>query len=72
IFTKWKEAPKICFYCDKEGYIKRDYKELKASIETRRLLREAKEQRENAKSIASNSPKIAFSQDNPYINQETL
>src|SRR6185436_9961892 len=49
VFTEWKEAPKICYYCDKEGHIKRDCNELKASIETRRLLREAKEQREKAK-----------------------
>ncbi|CAG8711846.1 4054_t:CDS:1, partial [Racocetra persica] len=55
-----KEAPKVCFYCNKEDHIKRDCEKLKASIETRRLLREAKEQRENTKFIASNSPEIAF------------
>ncbi|CAG8473409.1 18248_t:CDS:2, partial [Racocetra persica] len=56
------EALKVCFYCDKKGYIKKDYEELKALIETRKLLREAKEQREKAKSIVSNSPEIAFSE----------
>ncbi|CAG8851209.1 4914_t:CDS:1, partial [Racocetra persica] len=56
----WKKASKVCFYCDKEGHIKRDCEKLKALIETRKLLREAKEQKEKAKSIASNSPEIAF------------
>ncbi|CAG8601271.1 14115_t:CDS:2, partial [Cetraspora pellucida] len=44
-----KEAPKVCFFCEKKGYIKRDCKELKESIEAKWLLKIAREQKEKAK-----------------------
>ena len=35
----WKEAPKVCFYCEKEGHIKKDCEELKTSIRIRQELK---------------------------------
>ncbi|CAG8839703.1 4441_t:CDS:1, partial [Racocetra persica] len=52
------------------GYIQRDCKELKASIETRKLLKEAKEQRKKAKTKSFGFSEVNFSQNNLYINQE--
>ncbi|CAG8725588.1 6285_t:CDS:1, partial [Racocetra persica] len=43
-----------------KGHTKRDCKELKASIETRRLLKETKEQQEKAKTKSSGLPEIDF------------
>ncbi|CAG8782888.1 5349_t:CDS:1, partial [Racocetra persica] len=53
-----------------EDHIKKDHKELKALIETRKLLKEAKEQQEKAKTKSSGLLEIDFSQNNLYINQE--
>src|SRR5690242_8119400 len=66
VTTEWKEAPKICFYCEKEGHFKKDCKELKNSIEARRLLRKARSRLEKEKRQKSETTEISFSPNNPY------
>ncbi|CAG8726114.1 3732_t:CDS:1, partial [Scutellospora calospora] len=63
--TDWKDAPKICYYCEKEGYLKKNCEELRASIELRKLLREQKTQK-NTYTPNSNT-EVKFSAENPYI-----
>src|SRR5260364_74810 len=40
VTLEWKEAPKICFYCNKEGHIKRECEELRKLIEYRQRQKE--------------------------------
>jgi hypothetical protein len=71
VFTDWKEAPKTCYYCEREGHLKRDCEELKASITARQLLKEAKSLKENSSYRSTASPEISFDANNPYINKDT-
>ncbi|CAG8710085.1 8033_t:CDS:1, partial [Cetraspora pellucida] len=50
-----------------EGHFKRDCKELKASIEIRRQLKEAKEHREKTRTQNPSTLEPSFSRDNPYV-----
>ncbi|CAG8826474.1 18717_t:CDS:2, partial [Gigaspora rosea] len=66
------EAPKVCYYCEKEGHIKKEYNELKDSIEARRLLKEAKlQKKEGANTHKTSTPSPIFSPNNSYI-QDSL
>ncbi|CAG8711222.1 5500_t:CDS:2, partial [Cetraspora pellucida] len=72
VTTDWREAPKICFYYEKEGHIKKDCTELKALIEARKMLKEAKKLREKAESQTSNMlVEPRFSRNNSYISKIT-
>ncbi|CAG8829739.1 33385_t:CDS:1, partial [Racocetra persica] len=68
VTTERKESPKICFYCEREEHVKKDCEETKTSIESRRLLREAKSQLEKEKTQKLEATKINFSFNNPYRN----
>ena len=43
VVTEWKEAPKLCFFCDGEGHIKRDCNQLKEANNLSRQYKEFKE-----------------------------
>ena len=63
VTTDWKEAPKVCYYCEKEGYVKKDCEDLKLSIELRRAQKEKRLQ----KNRTSSNTTSEFSSDNSYI-----
>src|ERR1043165_668623 len=62
----WKEAPKFCFYCKKEGHIKKDCEELKTSIRIRQELKEARAQLRKLFASKSVVASEGFSEGNPY------
>jgi hypothetical protein len=67
VTTDWREAPKVCYYCEKEGHIKRDCEDLKLSIELRRIQREKRSQKNKNNSNSA----LDFSEDNPYTSKKT-
>jgi hypothetical protein len=42
ITTEWKSAPKVCFFCDKEGHIKRECDQYKEALELRQQFKNFK------------------------------
>ena len=62
----WKEAPKVCFFCEKEGHIKKDCEELKASIKVRQELKEARAQLRQMTTQKLSSTDLKISENNPY------
>ena len=53
----------MCYYCEKEGHVKKDCEDLKLSIELRRDQREKRIQKNKTCSNSTSE----FSSDNPYI-----
>ncbi|CAG8749002.1 4358_t:CDS:1, partial [Ambispora leptoticha] len=43
ITTEWKAAPKVCYFCDQEGHIKKECLQFKESVSLRQHYREFKE-----------------------------
>jgi len=39
VTTEWRSAPKVCYFCEEEGHIKKDCQQLKSSIEARERAR---------------------------------
>ncbi|CAG8518587.1 19167_t:CDS:1, partial [Gigaspora rosea] len=64
---------KVCYYCEKEGHIKKECNELKASIEAKCLLKEAKLQKKGgADTHKTSTPSPIFSPNNPYIQDSSM
>ncbi|CAG8790564.1 16089_t:CDS:2, partial [Racocetra persica] len=52
ITTEWKAAPKVCYFCDQEGHIKKEYShKIAQEIESLPKTKEKEEPKEEAISI---------------------
>src|SRR5690242_13240580 len=73
VITDWKEAPKLCFFCDKAGHVKKECPEYKASVEARNLQKSFKLARiQEKKQLLQRKAKetLVLSPENPYIKEE--
>jgi hypothetical protein len=43
VTTEWKSAPKVCFFCDKEGHLKKDCEQFKEAVELRQQYKKYQE-----------------------------
>ena len=43
VTTEWRAAPRLCFYCDQPGHLKRDCSQFKEAIELRKQYKKYKE-----------------------------
>ncbi|CAG8673459.1 7195_t:CDS:2, partial [Paraglomus brasilianum] len=45
VYTEWRSAVKVCYFCEKEGHIKRECEQYKVSVELRNAHREYKQKK---------------------------
>ncbi|RIB16455.1 hypothetical protein C2G38_2038568 [Gigaspora rosea] len=83
VVIEWKEAPKLCFFCDGEGHIKRDCRQLRNANNLRQNYKEFKELKNKQvlrEGTLENAQKtVKEKKENPYtdssqelITQETV
>ncbi|CAG8828521.1 15429_t:CDS:2, partial [Gigaspora margarita] len=73
-YTRVERSPKICFYCDKEGHIKRECEELRKLIEYRQRQKERRLQvimQTQVQNQTKIMESVTYSANNPYITEAT-
>ncbi|CAG8779636.1 4235_t:CDS:1, partial [Cetraspora pellucida] len=68
VLIEWKSAPKVCFYCDQTGHIKRDCPQFKEVLKVKRSYENHRVVKQNKGDTDSDN--LTFSENNPYINVE--
>jgi hypothetical protein len=64
VTTEWKEAPKVCYFCDQTGHIKKDCAQFQEAKNLRLHYQEFKK-----KSVQNKTPIKNPTEDNPYMEE---